>query len=38
MILGAGRQREDHGEGLGTPPPWARWARRTTVSSSKPES
>lgn len=38
VILGAGRQREDRGEGLGTPPPWARCAGRTTVSSPKPES
>ena len=38
MILGASRQREDRGEGLGTPPPWARWAGRTTVSCPKPES
>ena len=38
MILGVGRQREDHGEGLGTPLPWACWAGRMTVSSSKPES
>lgn len=38
VIQGAGRQREDRGEGLGTPPSWAHWAERTTVSSSKPES